>query len=84
MNDAMMGHFAEELIMHLENEIQLIRILRIEPGQQLVVTYPGVCPAGLLNVMKDFFDKHFPGVPVLILMDGVKLAVEDCTEVRHG
>jgi len=78
MNDAVMEHFAKELRMRLEEEIQLIRILRIEPGQQLVVTYPGVCPEPLLNVMKDFFSKNFPGVPVLILTEGVKLGVEDC------
>ena len=78
MNDAAVNHLAEELTMSLENEIRLIRILRIEPGQQLVVTYPGVCPEPLLNVMKDFFSKNFPGVPVLILTEGVKLGVEDC------
>lgn len=66
-----------------ENEkpewLEHLSVLRLEPGDTIVLRTDGMPPQEVADNMRRFTEKHFPGHKCIVLTDGVEIGV-----VRRG
>jgi len=67
--------------MTIDVEPEAIRVLRLEPGDHLVATYPGVLSAEAADRLQERLSKEFPA-PVTLLCNGITLSVVRSVEAE--
>ena len=59
----------------LLEEVESVKMMRLEPGDRVVLLFPGPLPKRALAVLRDQLDRMFPDNPVIILDNGATLEV---------